>query len=124
MKKQIRRNVFETNSSSTHSLTMCMECEYDKWEAGELLFWEDENKFGTKEEIIEEMKTMKWYSGSLRYPDVDWNDEDQVYDIFSDARVKTFEQYFENEYYETYAESYRTSSNETVVAFGYFGYDC
>ena len=30
MKKQIRRGVFETNSSSVHSLTMCMESDYDR----------------------------------------------------------------------------------------------
>ena len=42
--KQIRRNVFETNSSSTHSITMCMKSDYDKWVAGELVWnrWADE----------------------------------------------------------------------------------
>lgn len=30
MKKQIRRGVFETNSSSVHSLTMCSSDEYEK----------------------------------------------------------------------------------------------
>ncbi|WP_313584682.1 hypothetical protein [Lacrimispora sp.] len=30
MKRQIRRGVFETNSSSTHSLTMCSEEEFEK----------------------------------------------------------------------------------------------
>ena len=44
MKIQIRRNVFETNSSSVHSMTMCSDDEYKKWENGELLFhrWYDE----------------------------------------------------------------------------------
>ena len=32
MKRQIRRGVFETNSSSTHSITMCSNKEYEKWE--------------------------------------------------------------------------------------------
>lgn len=27
----LRRGVFETNSSSTHSITMCLESEYEKW---------------------------------------------------------------------------------------------
>lgn len=42
MKRQIRRGVFETNSSSTHSLTMCSEEEFEKWKNGEILFdrWE------------------------------------------------------------------------------------
>ena len=31
MKRQIRRGVFETNSSSTHSLVMCSEEEFEAW---------------------------------------------------------------------------------------------
>lgn len=36
--KQIRKNVFETNSSSTHTLAICTEDEYKDWQAGKLLF--------------------------------------------------------------------------------------
>lgn len=36
--KQIRKNVFETNSSSTHTLAICTEDEYKKWQEGKLLF--------------------------------------------------------------------------------------
>ena len=39
MKRQIRKNVFETNSSSTHTLTMCLKSDYDKWENGEVLLY-------------------------------------------------------------------------------------
>ena len=46
MKRQIRRGVFETNSSSTHSITMCSGEEYDKWCSGKLLFWVGKKKFG------------------------------------------------------------------------------
>jgi len=42
-------------SRGTHYLPVTGE-EYKKWENGEVLYWEEENKFGTKEEIIEEMK--------------------------------------------------------------------
>ena len=56
MKKQIRRGVFETNSSSVHSLTMCSSDEYEKWEIGELLYWEDEDKFVSREEAIKELQ--------------------------------------------------------------------
>lgn len=121
--KQIRHGVFETNSSSVHSLTMCSSEEYQKWENGEVLYWEDEDKFGTREEIIEEMKTMKWYDGTPRYSDVNWEDEDEVHDIFSDERIKTCDEFFENDWFETYMEEYTTKSGETVVAFGYYGHD-
>lgn len=35
--KQIRIGTFETNSSSTHSLVVCTEEEYNKWLKGEIL---------------------------------------------------------------------------------------
>ena len=43
MKRQIRRGVFETNSSSVHSLTMCTQSDYDRWKNGELIYdyWKD-----------------------------------------------------------------------------------
>lgn len=48
--KIIRLGTFETNSSSTHSITMCMKEEYEKWKSGELFFVRAENKFIDKEE--------------------------------------------------------------------------
>lgn len=123
MKRQIRRGVFETNSSSTHSITMCSNKEYEKWENGEVLYWEDRDKFGTREEIIEEMKTAMLYNGRLCYPDVNWEDKEQVDDIFSVERVKTCDEFFNDDYYETYSTEYTTPNGEVVVAFGYYGYN-
>ena len=125
MKKQIRRGVFETNSSSVHSLTMCSGEEYEKWENGKVLFWGERDKFATKEEIIEELKNMRyiWGNKELWYPDVNWDDEDEVSDVFSDESIKTCEEYFENEWYETFEDRYTTPSGDEVVAFGYYGHD-
>lgn len=36
--RQIRKNVFETNSSSTHTLAICTEDEHKDWQDGKLLF--------------------------------------------------------------------------------------
>ena len=36
--KQIRTGLFETNSSSTHTLTMCSDEEYKDWLDGKLLY--------------------------------------------------------------------------------------
>lgn len=38
MKINIRSNVFETNSSSVHTLCICTEDEYEKFKNGELLY--------------------------------------------------------------------------------------
>ena len=123
MKRQIRRGVFETNSSSTHSLTMCSGEEYNKWERGEVLYWREKDKFGTKEEIIEELKTMKFHNGELYYPDVNWDDEDEVNDVFSDEGIKSYDDFFDYNEYETYVDSYVTPNGEKVIAFGYYGYN-
>ena len=43
--KQIRRGVFETNSSSVHSLTICPEEQFDLWKTGMVNFDKWEEKF-------------------------------------------------------------------------------
>lgn len=118
MKRQIRRGVFETNSSSVHSLTMCSREEYNKWENGEILFWKWQDKFDTREQIIKELKTKSWCSN------VDWNNEDEVNDVFSDEGIQTCEEFFDDCDLETFHQSYITPNGDEVVAFGYYGYDC
>ena len=44
---QIRRGLFETNSSSIHSMVLCTEDEYNRWLAGELAFDIDEGVLTT-----------------------------------------------------------------------------
>ena len=117
MKKQIRRGVFETNSSSVHSLTMCSAEEYEKWKNGEVLFWKWKDKFGTKEEIIAELKKSSLFS---KY---DLDDEDVINDIFSDEGIQTCEEFFDNDYFETFSYRHTTPSGDEVVAFGYYGHD-
>lgn len=101
MKVQIRRGVFETNSSSVHSLTMCMKSDYDKWVAGELVWsrWDLELV-----PITDEVKS------SMNTDEKDF---------------LTYEQFNDWEYleYETFEEEYHTPNNETVIAFGYYGHD-
>lgn len=101
MNRQIRRGVFETNSSSVHSLTMCTSSDYDKWKNGELVWsrWDDE-LIPITDEIKRSMD----------------NDE---------REFLTYEQFGDYDYmkYETYSESFKTPSGETVYGFGYYGHD-
>ena len=99
--RQIRRNVFETNSSSTHSITMCMKSEFDKWVKGELVW----SRWGDKlVPITPEVKAS-----------MDEDDRDYLtYDQFNDW------DYLE---YETFKETYTTPNGEKIVSFGYYGYD-
>ena len=99
--KQIRRNVFETNSSSTHSITMCMKSEFDKWVGGELAWdvW-----CGKLVPITPEVQT-------------------EMTDRYS--RYLTYDQFNDWDYlpHETYVDSYTTPNGDTVISFGYYGYD-
>lgn len=129
MKRQIRRGVFETNSSSTHSLTMCLKSDYDKWVNGELLLYtgwgygypEDyqpkENHFYTKEQVIE-------FEKSSYYPpsdDMNWNSE-EAEEHLRERDWCTYENY-DNDYLEWFEDTFTTPSGEIVMVFGQYGYD-
>lgn len=129
MKRQIRKGVFETNSSSTHSLVMCLELDYKKWEHGEVLLYTgwgygyskdngpNENQFYTKEQVIE-------FEKSSNYPpsdDMNW-DSEEAKEYLREREWRTFEDY-DDEYLEWYEDTFTTPSGETVVAFGQYGYD-
>lgn len=113
MKRQIRVGVFETNSSSTHSLTLCSEEEYKRWANGEVLFYKwgsDDNKFFTNEEAKREL--LKYYS-SHEIEDIDLKDEGYC----------TIDEYFGDYELESFDEEYITPNGEKVIAFGKFGYN-
>jgi len=110
--KVIRRGVFETNSSSTHSITMCSKEDYDKWENGEVLLDNWKDKFITIEEAIEELK-----KGHKNLSD------DEIKNMLDEDDWYSCERYFDSDYLETFEQTYTTKNGETIVAFGKYGYD-
>lgn len=124
MKKQIRRGVFETNSSSVHSITMCSQDEYSKWERGELYISQYGSGFKTKDEITKELKAKThWKTNDLYYPNVDWNNVDEVDEIIKDNEYLKEEEYWDSIDHETFSDSYTTPNGEKIIAFGYYGED-
>lgn len=132
MKRQIRRGTFETNSSSTHAIVMCMESDYERWYEGNLYLFTgsgwcypdnnkpEKNHFYTREEAIEFEKTDKYVR-----EDVNWTDEDEVNEILCENEFYDYE-YFWNEYcedYEDYEETFTTPNGDKVMAFGYYGFN-
>lgn len=125
--KVIRRGVFETNSSSTHSITMCSEDEYNAWNSGELYLneggWSSQSKnknkqFVTKDEAIEILTNNKYP------PEIDLNtlSNDELNEYFNENEIYNSEYYFDRDY-ENYESTYTTKNGEKVVAFGYYGQD-
>ena len=126
--KTIRRNVFETNSSSTHSITMCMESDYEKWKNGEMYWhrWNDE--LVSKEEVEKEMAKLR-EEFIADNPDFDENNEEwkeklEQY-INEDKMYYTYEEFNDYDYieYETFVDTFETPQGEKVVSFGYYGQD-
>ena len=104
--KQIRQGVFETNSSSTHSLTMVSKEEYEKFAAGELLMDYDD-KLVTKEVALERVHEY---------------DKEATEDDLFEHDFRSLDGYYGDEY-ETFKEEFTTKSGDVIVAFGYYGYN-
>ena len=101
MKRKVRCGVFETNSSSVHSITMCSQSEYDRWIAGDLVF-------------------DNWYNELVEITQSVQDDVDSRY-----RRYLTYDQFHDWDYvdYEKFKTTYKTQNNEEIVAFGYYGHD-
>ena len=126
--RTVRRGTFETNSSSTHSITMCMESDYEKWKNGEMYWhrWNDE--LVSKEEVEKEMAKLR-DEFIADNPDFDENNEEwkeklEQY-INEDKMYYTYEEFNDYDYieYETFVDTFETPQGEKVVSFGYYGQD-
>ena len=132
MKRQIRRGVFESNSSSTHTLTIMMKEDYDKWldADGKLYLYDSDFPYEFRDKS-EKPEKGKLYSReeAIRFlkianPDVDYSDYDdeaiacELYDL--SFRVPEDD---ERRNLEPYEATYTTPSGDTIVVFGGYGYE-
>ena len=149
----VRRNTFETNSSSTHSLVMCSGDEYDLLEKKEA-FLVDTSKVVKKADLITEFIDKNKYAQrsweeycqehnlDSTDPEVlanniingldkyNYNEDDledgQCLACFTVYEVCTLDQFWEyyEERLEGFTDEYTTKSGEKVIAFGVYGMDC
>ena len=136
MKRQIRRGVYETNSSSTHSLTMCSEEEFEQWKNGELLFdeWGYESFVKANSLSDDDKKyAAQDYENNKDEFSKDWSDlsesaKEKYYTRYAkendivDEDVKTYEEWRYGDL-ETFVDRYTSKSGDKIVAFGQYGYD-
>lgn len=111
MKVQIRKGVFETNSSSVHSLTMCTSKEWEDWTMGRTMFMPNDCKFLPVKEAEEYNCKVAEERGT------DFSDP---YDVYWGCYYLSFDNYEE-----FFCENYDTFKDEKdgIVAFGYYGND-
>ena len=118
---QVRKNVFETNSSSTHSLVMATASEFDKWQSGEYYYCN--SWYSWDEEHAPEAFKGKFKEGSF-FPVAE---VDAYYEAKGEEResydFQTYEEFCDSDYLEFEDYSYTTPGGEEIVAIAKFGYD-
>ena len=104
MKIQIRNSVFETNSSSTHTLCICKKEEYDAWKEGKLFFDSLEDKLVTEKELP------WWYdpAESSRYQSYEAYEEYYVQEVGSEK--------------DKFCRTFKDTADHDMVAFGFYGH--
>jgi len=111
IKKTTRKGVFETNSSSCHSIVICSEEKLNKFKDGEIYYNNDDKKFYTKEEVLKEFEKDK-------------EDYEDFEDFCSEiSYYKDYDTFLESLEHESFKEEYESKSGDKIVAFGYYGYD-
>lgn len=136
MKRQIRRGVFETNSSSTHSLTICSAEEFEAWKDGELLFDDWGEEFVPAFSLDDSHKKMakEEYENNKDEFSKDWKDltenaKNKYYKKYVATHnliknyAKTYNDYMHDYDLETFVSSHTTKSGDKIVVFGKYGYD-
>ena len=120
MKITYRLGMFESNSSSTHSIVIGMKDDFKKWENGELIYYRyGKNSFCTKEEAIKTLKELSWY----RDIDFDTIDPDLLAEYLTDEGFETWEQFDENEYLENDYNEFVTPKGEKICVLCRYGWD-
>lgn len=131
MKRQIRRGVFETNSSSTHSLTMMLKTDYERWEKENLLLytgsgwcWTDKSKAPKNNNLYTKEETINFIRSGKYYEETDFTtmDDEELRKYFREEDF-VYSDDDGNNYLEGFYKEFTTPSGDTVVAFGEYGYE-
>lgn len=151
--KLVRNNIFETNSSSTHSLTVSKLDDYSKWLVGEMYLDLDHNVLVNHDEYLRIARRIYFINTLL---DFDWNNRIVTYkdkivpydrfeeDLITDENLNSIPEeeinkYKEDNFYsgmpltfkefEGYCDEYgyylfnNKYEDLGVAAFGYYGED-
>ena len=127
--RQVRRNIFETNSSSVHSLTICKREDYERWKTDGTYMYKDGDDvhFVSRGEAIERYNffcpVMRNYFGTDPI-DTDYMTDEEIDEKLARMRMFSYESWEKkyNEDFETYAERVNIDSSGDYFIFGYYGH--
>lgn len=133
---KIRYGVFETNSSSVHSLIMCSDDEYKRFMNNELFYSRWSDAFISRKEALDklyaEVRADEIFRNVFDLPegfsrakiDAIPIEELGTY-LYEEVYILTSDYLFNGSdfEYETYNDEYTTANGEVIHAFGYYGHD-
>lgn len=134
----IRRNVFETNSSSTHSCTIFTEDEYNKFEAGDLYInssWVNTSSEFKGKSLLDRAQIVDLLTKceNKKYEDYGWrlkpfiDDKDHFETLLRELSLywdfQNVETYKNDCDLETDFHEYTTPSGDNIVVMCKYGYD-
>lgn len=141
---KVRKAVFETNSSSTHSITICSKKDFDDWKAGKCFYNVETETFVqqdlSKVDEYREEAIQQYRSTRDNDPySISWDSlPPEQQEKYIEAHVKYRLEQNQNSYYNMTYDHYRyyhkegceysevffkTEHGDEVVAFGKGGYD-
>ena len=130
-KLQIRQGLFETNSSSTHTITIVDAEDFENWEKDKVWYNTGEDDFLPIDKAIDaNIKILEhdFLDGDNKLPE---SFKEKYRELKNDDIRWEWESFYlsreawrdSNDEYEDYDESYTTKHGDKVVAFGYYGYN-
>ena len=119
---KIRQGVFETNSSSVHSMIMCNDKEYKKLDREELFIHPWNDSLMTFDEAVDRYyKDCSVYDAELFKQK---SREEQIETLEENDVAYSLEGWLNrHEYCESFEQTYQTGSGEIIHAVGYYGND-
>lgn len=125
---KIRYGVFETNSSSVHSLSVAQNDEIEKLKNDELLVnlsWNHSEYLISYEDAMNKlMKYLNKYEDEEDKAIIDSGDQEEIYRLLYEYDIaERFNRYLEPEYLEPYEEEFTTKNGDRVLVFGRFGHN-
>lgn len=141
MKISIRQGVFETNSSSVHSCSICTEDTYKKFINGEVWYKEEGDEYLPENEAVEfNINTIKENEDLTdeefnKFSEV-YRDTKDFYNAFEAINVKfnkwdidpysiylNSDTYWDYHEYEDWSHKFKDTAGVDMVAWGYCGHD-
>lgn len=133
----IRRNVFETNSSSTHSLIICSDKTYNDWKNEKVVYDRYDEEFVEAKQPTE----LDFHKAEVMYMEnksdymKDWKDltpemqlaylKENVMKENDPYQYRTYEDYRDkmDSMEESFERTWKTEHGDIVHVLGYMGYD-